>query len=120
MRQDVFVRFDPRTEFEIPVHGAAGLAADEARRWLDEQFVANDCEPLRASGKVLTADKLLAVANAVGPGRFESDPAWAAAYALAVVSALGLGAISLGHAYEPVLAEVERFTAALRATPKDA
>ena len=89
MRQDVFVRFDPRTEFEIPVHGASGLAADEARRWLDEQFVANDCEPLRASGKVLTADKVLALADGVGPQRFRDDVAWREAFARAVVVALG-------------------------------
>jgi hypothetical protein len=77
MRQEVFVRFDPRSEFEIPVHGHAGLPADEARRWLDEQFIANDCEPLRASGKVLTADKVLALADGVGPQRFESDAPFA-------------------------------------------
>ena len=89
MRQDVFVRFDARNEFEIPVHGAAGLAADEARRWLDEQFVANDCEPLRASGKVLTADKVLALADGVGPERFRDDAQWREAFARAVVVALG-------------------------------
>jgi hypothetical protein len=88
MRQEVFVRFDPRTEFEIPVHGAA-LPADEARRWLDEQFTANDCEPLRASGKVLTADKVLALADGVGPQRFEADVAFRESFARAVVSALG-------------------------------
>ena len=89
MRQDVFVRFDARTEFEIPVHGAAGLAPDEARRWLDEQFVANDCEPLRVSGKVLTADKVLALADGVGAQRFEADAAFRESFARAVVSALG-------------------------------
>jgi hypothetical protein len=89
MRQEVFVLFPQDREFALPLEPGAHMPADEARRWLEAEFVANDCEPLRASGKVLTADKLLAVAHAVGPGRFESDPAWAAAYALAVVSALG-------------------------------
>ena len=89
MRQDVFVRFGPRAEFEIPVHPVAPLPPDEARRWLDEQFVANDCEPLRHSGKVLTADKVLALADGVGPQRFESDPAFRDAFARAVVAALG-------------------------------
>jgi hypothetical protein len=88
MRQEVFVRFDPRTEFEIPVHGAT-MPADEARRWLDEQFTVNDCEPLRASGKVLTADKVLALADGVGPQRFEADVAFRESFARAVVSALG-------------------------------
>jgi hypothetical protein len=89
MRQDVFVRFGPRAEFEIPVHATPALSADEARRWLDEQFTANDCEPLRPSGKVLMADKVLALADGVGPQRFESDPAFRDAFARAVVAALG-------------------------------
>jgi hypothetical protein len=89
MRQDVFVSFDARTEFEIPVHGAAGLTADEARRWLDQQYVANDCEPLRASGKVLTAEKVLALADSVGPARFRDDAEFREAFARAVVVALG-------------------------------
>lgn len=89
MRQDLFVRFDARTEFETTLQGAAAMAPDEARRWLDEQFVANDCEPLRASGKVLTADKVLALADAVGPQRFRDDAAWREAFARAVVAALG-------------------------------
>lgn len=89
MRQEVIVRFGPRSEFEIPLHAGQALpAADEARRWLDEQFVANDCEPLRASGKVLTVDKILALAGAVGPQRFETDAAWSASFARAVLAAL--------------------------------
>ena len=88
MRQEVFVRFDPRSEFEIPVHATPALSADEARRWLDEQFIANDCEPLRPSGKVLTADKVLALADGVGPQRFADDGAFRDAFARAVVAAL--------------------------------
>lgn len=89
MRQEVFVRFSPRNEYEITLHSGESMAADQARRWLDEQFVANDCEPLRPSGKVLTADKVLALAQGVGPQRFESDPAFRDAFARAVVAALG-------------------------------
>ncbi|MFO1292456.1 MAG: hypothetical protein U1F07_05180 [Rubrivivax sp.] len=89
MREEVFVRFAQEREFELPLSGHAPLASDEARRWLDEQFVANDCEPLRASGKVLTADKVLALAAAVGAERFAQDAAWAAAFARAVTAALG-------------------------------
>jgi hypothetical protein len=88
MRQEVCVRFAQGREFVIPVASDEAMPADHARRWLDEQFVANECEPLRASGKVLTADKLLALADTVGPARFESDPAWAADYARATLAAL--------------------------------
>jgi hypothetical protein len=31
----------------------APWSADDARRWLDEQFIANDCVPLRASASLL-------------------------------------------------------------------
>jgi hypothetical protein len=89
MRQEVFVRFSPRNEYEITLHAGDAMPADQARRWLDEQFVANECEPLRPSGKVLTADKVLALAQGVGPQRFESDPAFREAFARAVVAALG-------------------------------
>ena len=89
MRQEVFVRFAHGSEFMLPVAIAQGMTSEEARRWLDEQFVANECEPLRATGKVLTADKVLALAGAAGAARFESDPAWAADYARATLAALG-------------------------------
>ena len=39
---------------------------EDARRWLDDEFTRLDCEPLRASGKVLLADKAGAHR---GPGR---------------------------------------------------
>ena len=60
----VSVRFAPGTEFSLSPK--LRLGSDEARRWLDEQFVALGAEPMRASGKVLVADKVLAVASAAG------------------------------------------------------
>jgi hypothetical protein len=89
MRRQVLVHFAPGREFDLPLAAGAGMAADAARRWLDEQFVANDCEPLRASGKVLTVDKLLALAATVGPERFAADVAWAGEFARAALAALG-------------------------------
>ncbi len=95
MRSEVTVRYAPDEEFDIPLAADEAMPADEARRWLDEQFIANDCEPLRASGKVLTADKLLAIAAAVGPRRFESDPAFRHGYARAAAAALGKTAVRI-------------------------
>ena len=83
----VSVRFAPGTEFSLSPK--LRLGSDEARRWLDEQFVALGAEPMRASGKVLVADKVLAVAAAAGAGQFRSDAAWADRYAASVVAALG-------------------------------
>lgn len=87
MALTIDVRFDTRHEFEL--HPAEPLDAQSARQWLEAQFVALDAEPLRASGKVLVADKVLAVAAAAGARRFAEDPAWAAHYAAAVAGALG-------------------------------
>jgi len=89
MRNEVFVRFAEGREFELPVGSADTTPAEAARRWLEEQFIANGCEPRRASGKVLTADMVLVLAGTVGPERFESDRAWATAYARATLGALG-------------------------------
>jgi hypothetical protein len=89
MRSEVTVQFEPGLEFEIPLGPDDAMAGDASRRWLDDQFVANDCVPVRASGKVLTADKVLAVAAAVGPQRFETDPGFRHDFARAAASALG-------------------------------
>lgn len=63
-------------------------SAPDARRWLDAQFIAHECEPVRASGKVLTVDKLLAVAAAIGQRGFEDDGALRVAFARAAEAAL--------------------------------
>jgi len=90
MRQDVTVVYGPGEVVEILVPAGTPIGPHEqGRRWLDEAFQANDCEPLRASGKVLTADKLLAIAAAVGRQRFEADAAFRDAYAVAALSAMG-------------------------------
>lgn len=95
MKPTVRIAFGP-TEIlvSLPAAGAA-WSADDARRWLDEQFVANDCEPFRATGKVLTADKLLAVANAIGQRGFELDEALRLDFARAAVAALSTSAVRI-------------------------
>ncbi len=81
MRQEVFVGFGRGREVEIMVSASAPMAADEARRWLDEQFVAHEC--------VLTVDKVLVLAGAIGPDRLEQDEAYRTAFGRAVATALG-------------------------------
>ena len=88
MRNEVIVVWDAVQEFKISLEGVAPMPADEARRWLDEQFVALECEPLRASGKLLSADRVLCIAQAAGPQRL-ADAAWAQSFARAAVAALG-------------------------------
>jgi hypothetical protein len=63
------------------------MPADVARWWLDEQFVKHECRPLKPTGKVLIADKLLAIPVAVGAQQFD-DVAWARDFARAAAAAL--------------------------------
>lgn len=84
MRCDVIVSFGPDDERTFHVEPMAD--SFEARKWLDEQFVALECEPLRASGKVLVADKLLAVAETAGREMFGRVD-WAETFARAAAGA---------------------------------
>ena len=88
MRNQIFVYLNDDVEFQLDAEAAASMSPDAARAWLDAQFVALECEPLRASGKVLTADKVLRVTEAAGPSLF-GDKEWAADYARSVSAALG-------------------------------
>lgn len=87
MRHEVSVSFDGKEWQDIPVHADEVLTSQQAREWLDGEFVRLDCTPLRASGKLLTADKVLAVAAGAGPESF-ADAAWHTAFARAACGAL--------------------------------
>ncbi len=88
MRQQVVVYWSQGVDFNLHADPTAPMSPDEARAWLDAQFTAMDCEPLRALGKVLTVDKVLRVTQAAGPAKL-GDDTWAAEYARAVHAAIG-------------------------------
>ena len=88
MQKRIIVLLDKGVEFSFHVPEGAPMAHDAARAWLDDQFTTLDCEPLRASGKVLTADKILVVTQAAGAALMERED-WAAQYVAAVSAALG-------------------------------
>lgn len=87
MHSEVSVTLSPEQEFRFDLEGQPSMTSEAARRWLDEQFTQLDCEPLRASGKVLLADKVLTVAHAAGAARL-ADPQWSLAFARAASAAL--------------------------------
>jgi hypothetical protein len=90
MRHEVTVNYGRAGSVTALLHpGASAWAPDVARRWLDDQFIALECEPLRASGKVLSADKVLAVAGALGLARLTEDERLRDDFAHAVTAALG-------------------------------
>jgi len=87
MRNAVRVVLDDGQEFLHDFDGAEAMSHEDGRRWLDQEFVRMDCEPLRASGKVLLVDKVVAVAKAAGAARL-SDADWFMQYAAASLGAL--------------------------------
>ncbi|HMS07087.1 MAG TPA: hypothetical protein PKD73_15070 [Burkholderiaceae bacterium] len=87
MRSEVTVK-DGETVYRFDLEEHQPIPHEAARRWLDEQILALDAEPLRASGKILTADKVVVVARAAGAERLR-DPAWGEAFAAAASAALG-------------------------------
>lgn len=88
MHSEVSVTFKNQLPVQIGLHDVQPMPNEAARRWLDEQFTQMGCEPLRPTGKLLTADKVLVVAEAAGPMKF-ADAQWAKEFARAAVAALG-------------------------------
>jgi hypothetical protein len=95
MRSEVTVTFKNQLPVRIELHdGLEPLTAEAARRWLDEQFTQMGCEPLRPTGKLLTADKVVVVAEAAGPAKFADAP-WAQDFAQAATTALGRPVVNI-------------------------
>ena len=88
MRSEVRITFKDGAPFRINLDDAEPMTPEAARAWLDEQFTEMGCEPLRPTGKLLNADKVLVVAQAAGPSRF-ADAKWALQFARAASAALG-------------------------------
>ena len=87
MRSQILVFLDKGIKFEFSAGEAPPMAHNVARAWLDAQFTELDCEPIRASGKVLTVDKVLRITQAAGEAFFLNEK-WAADYVRAVHAAL--------------------------------
>lgn len=86
MRHELYLRLGGSED--LAMHTGTPMGPDEARAWLDAEFNRLGCEPIRPTGKVLSADKVLAVAQAAGEAGFQ-DATWADAYLRAVTGALG-------------------------------
>jgi len=97
MRSQCTVIWDSNASYPFDLEEVQPMPHDLARQWLDEQFTGLDCEPLRPTGKLLTADKLLCVAQAAGERRFrdaEHRP-WAMTFARAASAALAKPVLTL-------------------------
>ena len=94
MRNEVTVLFKGSPPVRIDLAEAQDMPMDVARWWLDDQFTQMGCEPLRPTGKLLTADKVLVVAQAAGATRF-AEVKWANEFARAASTALGKSLIAV-------------------------
>ena len=88
MRSEVSVTFKGSPPVRIDLNEVQPMPHDVARWWLDDQFTRMGCEPLRPTGKVLTADKVVVVAEAAGAAKF-NEPKWSQEFARAASAALG-------------------------------
>ena len=88
MRSEVSVTFKGRAPIRVDLNEAQPMPLDVARWWLDDQFTRMACEPLRPTGKLLTADKVVVVAQAAGIARF-AEAKWSQEFARATIAALG-------------------------------
>ncbi len=88
MRSEVSVTFKGSAPLRLDLNEVQPMPHEAARAWLDEQFTRMACEPLRPTGKLLTADKVVVVAEAAGAEKF-LEPQWAQAFARAASAALG-------------------------------
>jgi len=94
MRSQVSVTFKNQPPVRIELHEEPPMPRDQARQWLDEQFIAMECEPLRATGKLLMADRVVVVAQAAGPEKF-ADAQWANTFAHAACAVLGKQSVNV-------------------------
>jgi hypothetical protein len=106
MRSQVTVTWGETATYRFDLDDASPMPHDQARVWLDSQFTVFECEPIRLTGKVLTADKVLSVAQAAGQERFRDADhrEWAESFARATSAALAkptvtvdLATMSLGY-----------------------
>jgi hypothetical protein len=97
MRSQVTVSWGVPATYHFDLEEVQPMPHDLARSWLDDQFTFLGCEPIRPTGKVLTADKILCVAEAAGEARFreEAHRPWAMAFARAASAALAKPVISI-------------------------
>lgn len=97
MRSQFTVTWGEPATYRFDLDEVQPMPHELARTWLDDQFNFFGCDPIRPTGKVLTADKILCVAQAAGEERFRDTAhrAWAMAFARAASAALGKPAVTV-------------------------
>ncbi len=90
MRCDVKFIFSANQTLEVQLNTEpAPDLATQSQRWLEQKWEALECEPLRASGKVLILDRILGVTDALGYHYLQSHPEQLDTLARHCINALG-------------------------------
>jgi hypothetical protein len=76
-------------EFQFSDADLIGLTAEQARRWIENEYTTLECEVASPMGKVLVIDKILSVAKYGGEQRFIDGKDWARSFCRSVALALG-------------------------------
>ena len=87
MRSEIRVVAENGQEFRFDLEHATPMSNQQGRDWLDAEFIRMECEPLRPTGKLLLADKVVVVARAAGAGLL-ADAGWGPQFAQAAAAAL--------------------------------
>lgn len=96
MRCVVTFIFGPGQIVEQPVNVVQStMGALNAREWLEDAWVRLECEPTRASGKVLLLDKVLCVTEAIGYPILSQNPERVTELATQIALALGKPVITV-------------------------
>ena len=94
MQSEVRVVQDEGQEWTFALDHQPPMTQAEGRDWLDAQFVELGSEPLRPTGKLLLADKVLVVARDAGAAKL-NDAAWGTNFARAACAALARPSVSV-------------------------
>ena len=97
MTHHITVSFGSEREYDFTVHDADtdGLAKDQARAWLSNEFETLECSPTNPMGKILVLDMILNVAKYGGEDRFRQGGEWAKKFAAVVAVLLARPAIKV-------------------------
>lgn len=86
---------DREYKYQFSDGDLAGMTAEQARRWFDNEFASLECEPTNPMGKVLILDKILNVAKYGGEQRFVDGKGWARDFARQAALSLGRDTVKI-------------------------
>ena len=88
--------------FELVDADTADMTWEQARHWIDEEYVNTGCEAARRVGTAALTDKVVRIAMAYGAQTFAANTAWANKFARCTGRAIGKIKITIDIANQVV------------------